>query len=140
MIKVLLVDEHTVARQSLSRVLCAYDDIQVVADAAEGHEALPLIRQWMDPTDGGPHLDAILLDIALPGRNGLLALKQIKAAYPGLPVLMLSTYPDRQFALRCLRAGACHYLHKHTAPDELALALRRAVHAGASPRPLDQHC
>ncbi len=78
----------------------------------------------------GPHLDVVMLDIAMPGRDGLEVLKQIKAEYPKLPVLMLSTYPDRQFAVRCLRAGAAGYLNKSTDPDDMMAALRKAASGG----------
>lgn len=129
-IKVMLVDDHLIVRKGLLQVLNDADDIQVVADAADGVVAMRLIRQWMDPDDGGPHLDVVMLDIAMPGRDGLEVLKQIKAEYPKLPVLMLSTYPDRQFALRCLRAGAAGYLNKSTDPDDMMAALRKAASGG----------
>lgn len=129
-IKVMLVDDHLIVRKGLLQVLNDADDIQVVADVADGVAAMRLIRQWMDPEDGGPHLDVVLLDIAMPGRDGLDVLKQIKTEYPKLPVLMLSTYPDRQFALRCLRAGAAGYLNKRIDPDDMMAALRKAASGG----------
>jgi len=129
-VKVMLVDDHLIVRKGLLQVLNDADDIQVVADAADGVTALRLIRQWMSPDDGGPHLDVVMLDIAMPGRDGLEVLKQIKAEYPKLPVLMLSTYPDRQFAVRCLRAGAAGYLNKSTDPDDMMAALRKAASGG----------
>ena len=129
-VKVLLVDDHLIVRKGLMQVLNDADDIQVVADAADGVTAMQLIRQWMNPDDGGPHLDVVMLDIAMPGRDGLEVLKQIKAEYPKLPVLMLSTYPDRQFAVRCLRAGAAGYLNKSTDPDDMMAALRKAASGG----------
>jgi two-component system invasion response regulator UvrY len=129
-IKVMLVDDHLIVRKGLLQVLNDADDIQVVADAADGVAAMRTIRQWMDPADGGPHLDVVLLDIAMPGRDGLEVLKQIKTEYPKLPVLMLSTYPDRQFALRCLRAGASGYLNKSIDPDDMMAALRKAASGG----------
>jgi len=130
MIKVMLVDDHLIVRQGLRQVLCDFEGIQVMAEAADGIEAMRLIRQWMDPLDGGPHLDVVMLDIAMPGRDGLEVLKQIKAEYPRLPVLMLSTYPDRQFAVRCLRAGAAGYLNKSADPDDMVAGLRKAVAGG----------
>lgn len=130
MIKVMLVDDHLIVRQGLRQVLCDFEGIQVMAEAADGIEAMRLIRQWMDPLDGGPHLDVVMLDIAMPGRDGLEVLKQIKAEYPRLPVLMLSTYPDRQFAVRCLRAGASGYLNKSADPDDMVAGLRKAVAGG----------
>lgn len=130
MIKVMLVDDHLIVRQGLRQVLCDFEGIQVMAEAPDGIEAMRQIRQWMDPLDGGPHLDVVMLDIAMPGRDGLEVLKQIKAEYPRLPVLMLSTYPDRQFAVRCLRAGASGYLNKSADPDDMVAGLRKAVAGG----------
>jgi DNA-binding NarL/FixJ family response regulator len=72
-----------------------------------------------------------MLDIALPGRDGLDVLKQIKAEYPKLGVVMLSTYPDRQFAVRCLRAGAQAYLNKSADPDDMVAAIRKVAAGGA---------
>lgn len=130
MIKVLLVDDHRIVRQGLRQVLSDLDDVQVVDEAADGVEALRLIRAWMDLTDG-PGLDVVLLDIALPGRDGLDVLKQIKHEYPRLGVVMLSTYPDRQFAVRCLRAGAQAYLNKGADPDDMIAAIRKVAGGGA---------
>ncbi|MGH6647810.1 response regulator [Aquabacterium sp.] len=127
-IKVMLVDDHLIVRQGLRQVLADAEGLSVVADAADGVQALQLIRQRMgDPMQG---LDVVMLDIAMPGRDGLEVLKQIKAEYPGLAVLMLSTYPDKQFAVRCLRAGAAGYLNKSADPDEMVMALRKAAQGG----------
>jgi two-component system invasion response regulator UvrY len=130
MIKVLLVDDHVIVRQGLRQVLADVDGVQVVDEAPDGAEALRLIRQWMDQVDG-PGLDVVMLDIALPGRDGLDVLKQIKAEYPKLGVVMLSTYPDRQFAVRCLRAGAQAYLNKSADPDDMVSAIRKVATGGA---------
>jgi len=129
MIKVLLVDDHRIVRQGLRQVLSDSLDVQVVDEAADGVEAVRLIRAWMDHIDG-PGLDVVLLDIALPGRDGLDVLKQIKQEYPRLGVIMLSTYPDRQFAVRCLRAGAQAYLNKGADPDDMIAAIRKVAGGG----------
>jgi two-component system invasion response regulator UvrY len=128
-IKVMLVDDHLIVRKGLRQVLGDVDDLAVVADAADGAEAIRLVRQCMD-TSEGPGLDVVMLDIAMPGRDGMDVLKQLKAEYPALPVLMLSTYPDKQFAVRCLRAGAAGYLNKSADPDEMVMALRKAAAGG----------
>ena len=128
MIQVMIVDDHLIVRQGLRQVLSDYEGLGVVAEAAGGPEALQLIRQRV--AAGGPGLDVVLLDIALPGRDGLEVLQQIKAEVPTLPVLMLSTYPDKQFAVRCIRAGAAGYLNKSADPDDIAAALRRAAGGG----------
>ena len=128
MIQVMIVDDHLIVRQGLRQVLSDYEGVGVVAEAAGGPEALQLIRQRV--ALDGPGLDVVLLDIALPGRDGLEVLQQIKAEVPALPVLMLSTYPDKQFAVRCIRAGAAGYLNKSADPDDIAAALRRAASGG----------
>ena len=125
-IRVLLVDDHVIVRQGLRQVLGDAEGIEVVDEAADGAEALRAIRTRMD--EG---LDVVLLDIALPGRDGLDVLKQIKAEYPRLGVVMLSTYPDRQFAVRCLRAGAQAYLNKSADPDDMVAAIRKVAAGGA---------
>jgi two-component system invasion response regulator UvrY len=129
MIKVLLVDDHLIVRQGLRQVLADVDGLCVVADAPDGTEAVRLVRLCLDPVDG-TGLDVLLLDIALPGRDGLDVLKQLKAEFPKLAVLMLSTYPDKQFAVRCLRLGASGYLNKSADPDEIVMALRKAAAGG----------
>lgn len=128
-VKVMLVDDHLIVRQGLRQVLADAEGLCVVADAADGVQAMHLIRQHMDD-DSGPGLNVVMLDIAMPGRDGLDVLKQIKTEYPGLAVLMLSTYPDKQFAVRCLRAGAAGYLNKSADPDEMVMALRKAATGG----------
>lgn len=129
MIRILLVDDHLIVRQGLRQVLGDVPGLQIVAEAAEGVEAIRAVRQLMASK---PHamLDVVLLDIALPGRDGLDVLKQLKAEYPKLPVLMLSTYPDKQFAVRCLRAGAAGYLNKSADADDMVQALRKAASGG----------
>jgi two-component system invasion response regulator UvrY len=128
-IKVMLVDDHLIVRKGLRQVLGDVDDLAVAADAADGAEAVRVVRQCMDANQG-PGLDVVMLDIAMPGRDGMDVLKQLKAEYPALPVLMLSTYPDKQFAVRCLRAGAAGYLNKSADPDEMVMALRKAAAGG----------
>lgn len=129
-VRVLLVDDHVVVRKGLRQVIDDTEDIQVVADAGDGVEAMRQIRHLMDGVEDGMGLDVVMMDVAMPGRDGLEVLKQIKHEYPKLPVLMLSTYPDQQFALRCLRAGAAGYLNKRTDPDEMMVAVRKAARGG----------
>lgn len=126
MIKVMIVDGHLLVRQGLRLLLSDCEGIGVVAEAAGGPDAMPLVRAWCDANDG-PGLDVVLLDIALPGRGGLEVLKQIKAEVPALPVLMLSTYPDRQFAVRCIRAGASGCLNKGADPGDIVAAVRQVA-------------
>lgn len=123
-VRVMIVDDHHIVRQGLRQVLADYEGIVVVAEAAHGGEAM----QWLRTSPGG--VDAVLLDIALPGRDGLEVLKQMRSECPGLPVLMLSTYPENQFAVRCIRAGAAGYLNKSADPDDIVTGLRKAAAGG----------
>ena len=123
-VRVMIVDDHRIVREGLRQVLADYEGIEVVAEAAHGAEAM----QWLRASPGG--VDAVLLDIALPGRDGLEVLKQIQSEFAGLPVLMLSTYPDNQFAVRCIRAGAAGYLNKSADPDDIVAGLRKAASGG----------
>lgn len=122
MIRLLICDDHLVVRQGLKQILADTPDIEVAAEASSGCEALRLARQ------GG--IDAVLLDIAMPNRDGLDTLKQFRSELPRLPVLMLSTYPDKQYAVRCLKLGASGYLNKSADTDQLLEAIRKAANGG----------
>jgi two-component system, NarL family, invasion response regulator UvrY len=117
--KILIVDDHTVVREGLKQILSRLPDCSEVGEAGDGAQALRQVREreW----------DLVLLDVALPGGNGLDALKRIKEERPRLPVLILSMFPEDQYALRVLRAGANGYLTKESAPDQLLSAVREAV-------------
>ena len=123
-VRVMIVDDHRIVREGLRQVLADYEGVQVVADAAHGGEAMHWLRASRDA------VDVVLLDIALPGRDGLEVLAQLRAEFAGLPVLMLSTYPDNQFAVRCIRAGAAGYLNKSADPDDIVAGLRKAASGG----------
>jgi DNA-binding NarL/FixJ family response regulator len=120
-IRVMICDDHMIVRQGIRQSLAEASDIAVVAEAADGAAALQRLR------DGG--IDVLLLDIALPGRDGLDVLRQARAEHPRLPVLMLSTYPDRQYAVRSLKLGAAGYLNKSADSEQITAAVRR-VSAG----------
>jgi two-component system invasion response regulator UvrY len=117
MIKVLIADDHGIIRKGIKQILSRTSDIEVTAEASTGQEALEKI--WTN------HFDLVILDISLPGRNGLEILKQIKSHRPKLPVLILSMYPEEQYAVRVLRAGASGYLTKESDKNELVEAIRR---------------
>lgn len=123
-VRVMIVDDHRIVREGLRQVLADYEGVQVVADAAHGGEAM----HWLRASRAA--VDVVLLDIALPGRDGLEVLAQLRAEFAGLPVLMLSTYPDNQFAVRCIRAGAAGYLNKSADPDDIVAGLRKAASGG----------
>ncbi|MBI3526565.1 MAG: response regulator transcription factor [Betaproteobacteria bacterium] len=119
MTRALIVDDHTITRAGLRRILSDTAQSIIVGEAANGAEAMELImsQQW----------DIVMLDISLPDRSGLEVLKSIKNARPALPVLVLSMYPVDQYALRVLRAGGAGYLTKESAPDQLLEAVRRVT-------------
>ncbi len=119
MIKVLLVDDHTIVRQGLRMMLEQTNDIRVIDEAANGTEALEKIAVQQ--------FDVVVLDIAMPDINGLEVLKRIKLDHPAVHVMMLSTYPEKQYAVRALKAGASGYLTKESATEELIIAIQRAA-------------
>lgn len=122
MIRILIVDDHAIVRAGLKQIVSENPDMMVAGEASNGQEALNLIRAevW----------DVLLLDISIPGRNGLEVLKLVRQECPRLPVLMLSIYPEDQYAVRVLRAGASGYLTKESAPDLLVEAIRKVAEGG----------
>jgi DNA-binding NarL/FixJ family response regulator len=122
MIRVLLCDDHRIVREGLKQILADTDDIEVAGECADGPEAC---RQA-----GILAIDVVLLDIALPVRDGLDVLRQLKQDLPRLPVLMLSTYPEKQYAERCFRLGAAGYLNKSVDPENLISAIRKIAAGG----------
>ena len=125
MIRVLVCDDHVIVRQGIRQMLGDATGIEVAAEAADGIEALRLVRERMP---GG--LDVVLMDIAMPHRDGLDILKQLRSEFPKLPVLMLSTYPDKQYAVRSLKLGAVGYLNKSADSRQMAEAVARAAAGG----------
>jgi two-component system, NarL family, invasion response regulator UvrY len=119
MIQVLICDDHQIVRQGIKQILADAPDIVLAGEAANGSEALARVRA------GGIHV--VLLDIAMPLRDGLDVLKQLKAEFTRLPVLMLSTYPDRQYAVRSLKLGAAGYLNKSADSEQLIEAIRHVA-------------
>ncbi|GAA4425517.1 response regulator transcription factor [Acidovorax lacteus] len=126
-IRVCIGDDHRVVREGLKLVLCdpvnGLPEIRVVAEAADGPQVLERVTGLHGPAG----LDMVLLDIALPELDGLEVLQQLRRDWPTLPVLMLSTYPERQYAVRCLQMGAAGYLHKSADPDAMVAAVRRVA-------------
>ncbi|MGB2832684.1 MAG: response regulator transcription factor [Methylotenera sp.] len=115
-IRVLIADDHAILRAGLKQLLMATNDIEVIAEAQNAAEAMKLAIQ-LDP-------DVLLLDIALPDRSGIDALKYIKKENPHVAVLMLSMYKEEQYAVRALKSGASGYLCKQSASNELENAIR----------------
>lgn len=119
MTRVLIVDDHAIVRQGLRRILEDAKGLKVGGEAANGVEALKMIRaeKW----------DVVLLDISMPEKNGIDTLKQIMERNKGAKVLILSMYPEDQHAVRLMKAGASGYLTKETAPEKLVEAIRTVV-------------
>lgn len=119
MIKVLVADDHAVVRRGLVQILNEAPDMIVAGEACTGREVLRVIRENTP--------DALVLDIAMPEGGGLEVLQQLQTLKPDLPVLILSVYSERQYAIRALKAGATGYLTKESAPEELVTAIRRVA-------------
>lgn len=122
MINVLLCDDHRVVREGLKQILADAGDIEVLGECADGAEVLRQARVLP--------IDLVLLDIAIPTLDGLEVLRRLKQEMPRLPVLMLSTYPEKQYATRCFRLGASGYLNKSADSEQLIAAIRKAAEGG----------
>ena len=125
-VRVLLCDDHKIVREGLKMVLADDPGLQVVAEADSGPGVLDMVHALQGPLG----VDVVLLDIAMPGMDGLNVLQNLRRDWPGLPVLMLSTYPEKQYAVRCIQLGASGYLNKSTNTDALVAALRRVAAGG----------
>lgn len=126
MIRVLIGDDHRIVREGLKQVLADAPDVGVLAEAPSGPEVLDQV-QMQGGADG---LNLVLLDIALPGLDGLEVLQALRREHPALPVLMLSTYPESQYAVRCIKLGAGGYLNKSADPDDMLAAVRKVAAGG----------
>ena len=122
MIKILVADDHAIVREGLKQIVRETSDMEVAGEAADGRQVVQMVANddW----------DVVLLDIGMPGKSGMDILKELKAERPGLPVLMLSMYPEEQYAVRALKAGASGYLTKESVPDELINAIRKVSAGG----------
>ena len=116
MIRIAIVDDHAIVREGLRRFFADEVDLRVVGDAANGREALELLRST--------EVDVMLLDLSMPDQGGVDALRAIKARAPDLPVLILSGFAAQHYATALLRPGAAGYLNKDCDPEEIARAIR----------------
>ena len=121
MIRVLLADDHSIVRAGLRRIVDETDDITVVAEAADGREALQQIAQ--DPPD------VVVVDISMPGLDGLEVTTRLAVEHPALPILILTMHEEQQYVVRAIEAGAKGYITKQSAPEQLVKAIR-TVHGG----------
>ncbi|MES2090607.1 MAG: response regulator transcription factor [Pseudomonadota bacterium] len=116
MIRIAIVDDHAMVRAGLRQFFADQLDFVVVAEAANGREALEIVRQG--------EVDVIVMDISMPDQSGVDALAAIKARVPDLPVLILSGFPEEHYATTLLRQGASGYLNKDCEPEEIVKAIR----------------
>lgn len=119
MIRVLIADDHPIVRQGIQKIVDANPDMRVESEAEDAPQTLE--RASADP------VDLVLLDLSMPGADGLDVLKDLKRRRPQLPVLVLTMHSEEQFAIRALKAGAGGYLTKDTVPAELVRAIRTVV-------------
>ena len=122
MLRVLIADDHAIVRKGLREILREASEQTTVGEASNGDEALARVA--------GEDWDVVVLDITMPGMNGLEVLKQLKRTRPHLPVLMLSMHSGYHYVMGSLKSGASGYLNKETAPEELVAAIRKAIDGG----------
>lgn len=122
MTRMLVVDDHAVVRHGVKQILSEQFPGALVGEAQHAEEMLALVQEtsW----------NIVVLDVGMPGKSGLDALKELKQLCPKLPVLVLSAYPEDQLALRMLKAGASGYLTKDSAPNVLVQAIRKILSGG----------
>jgi two-component system, NarL family, invasion response regulator UvrY len=120
--RILIADDHEVVRRGLRQILADAFPTATLGEACNSVEALSLATQeaW----------DLVLLDLNMPGRGGLEVLEELHRSHPRLPILVLSAYPEEQFAIRALKLGAAGYLSKQSAADELVAAVRKTAAGG----------
>lgn len=120
MIKVLLADDHSIVRAGLRRIVEEPGDLEVVAEAADGREAIQRVHETRP--------DVAVIDISMPGLDGLEVISQIRSFYPDLPILILTMHEEEQYVVRAIAAGAMGYVTKRSAPEQLVEAIRRIYH------------
>lgn len=120
--KIIIADDHPIVRSGLKQIIAETPDMIVAGEANDGYELLRKVRK--------EDFDAVIMDITMPGMNGLDVLKQLRIERPKLPVVILTYHPEAQYAVRVLRAGASGYVTKATVPDELIKAIRKVSQGG----------
>lgn len=120
-IRILLADDHLVVRKGLRVFLSTRQELEIVGEAADGHEAVNLAVS-LQP-------DIILMDLKMPGLDGIAATQQLRAMQPGIKVIVLTSFSDEDYVLPAIRAGVKGFLLKDVEPDELVRAIRR-IHEG----------
>ncbi|MGE5638603.1 MAG: response regulator transcription factor [Clostridia bacterium] len=121
-VRLLLADDHKLVRDGLKRILASTTDLEVAAEAANGDEALQLVR--------ANDYDVALVDMSMPGLSGIDLIKRLKIEKPSLKLLVLSMHGEHQYAARALKAGASGYLNKDSAGEQLLAAIRKVAAGG----------
>ncbi len=122
MIRIIIADDHIIIRAGIKQLIEGAHDMKVVGEASDGQR---LIEELKKNT-----YDIVILDISMPGRNGIEIIKQIRAAGDRIPILVLSYYPEDQFAIRVLRAGANGYMNKDVEPEIMVEAIYKVARGG----------
>jgi len=118
-IKVLLADDHAIVRAGLRRLVEESSDMEVVAEAADGHEAIRLIREARP--------DVAVIDLSMPQMDGLEVINRIHPEFPAMPIIVLTMHAGNQYVVRAIEAGALGYITKQSAPEQLVKAIRRVA-------------
>jgi DNA-binding NarL/FixJ family response regulator len=119
MIKVLLADDHSIVREGLRRIIEESEDIEVIAEADDGRTAIQLAREKLP--------DIAVVDISMPGLDGLEVVSQLKVYRPELPIIILTMHEEEQYVVRAIEAGAMGYITKRSAPEHLIKAIRQVM-------------
>lgn len=122
MIRVLLADDHSIVRAGLRRIIEESSDIEVVAEASDGREAIELFKKFLP--------DVGIIDISMPTIDGLEVVARLHADHPEKPLLILTMHEEEQYVIRAIEAGAMGYITKKSAPEQLVEAIRK-VHTGS---------
>jgi two-component system, NarL family, invasion response regulator UvrY len=120
-INILLADDHSIVRAGLLRIIEETQNIRVIAEAADGREAIQKAHETQP--------DVAVIDISMPGLDGMEVIQQLALYYPKLPILVLTVHEEEQYIWRALKAGAKGYITKRSAPEQLVKAIRK-VHGG----------
>ncbi len=123
MTRIVMADDHAIVREGLKRIVGEAGDLQVVGEAADGHEVMRLVLDT--------EFDVLVLDLSMPGRSGMELIKLVHAERPRLRILVLSMHQELQYAVRAIKAGASGYLTKESAPSQLVQAIRKIAGGGA---------
>lgn len=119
MINIIITDDHAVVRKGLKQIIEETPGFIVAGEASSGNELIEKVKEF--------RYDVVILDISMPGKDGLDTLKELKQIAPELPVLVFTVYPEEQYAVRLLKAGASGYINKESKPEELINAIERVT-------------